>query len=212
MAKCFGVPALADNDATCAATGELVFGAGRSYRNFALITIGTGIGGGLVLDGRVFRGARGYAGELGHMCLDPHGPWCICGSRGCFEQYSSGSALQASYNRKAAKRGLHPAPTVKVVVDKATEGDPLAVQVIQEAAARIAQAFGTLANILNLEACIVGGGVSRAGNILLDPIRARLPDFCWPPIGRSVEVRAAELYNDAGVLGAAAQVIERLQK
>jgi glucokinase len=210
IADRFGVPTVTDNDATCAASGELLFGAGRKYSNFVLLTIGTGIGGGLVLDGKVFRGARGYAAEIGHMCIDPNGPWCICGSRGCLEQFASGTAIQAAYNQKAAKRGLEAAPSAESVADRARQGDVLAVITMREAATRIAQAFGTILNLLDLQACIVGGGVSRAGDILLGPIRAELPDYCWPLVSRSVDICAAGLSNNAGVVGAAAHMMSRL--
>ena len=210
MAQRFGVPAFADNDATCAAGGELAFGAGRAYANFALITLGTAIGGGLVLDGRIYRGARGFAAELGHICLDCNGPWCECGSRGCFEQYASATAIVRGYAERCRKRGAAAENlSARDVVQRACAGDRLAVECLEEAAGRIAQAFGTLCNILNLEACIIGGGLSQAGDVLLEPVRRRLADFTWPVIGQGVKVIAAELRNDAGILGAAAQVMER---
>jgi glucokinase len=224
LAQQFDVPAYAENDATSAAAGELAFGAGRSFSSFVLITIGTAIGGGLVLDGKVYRGSRGFAGEIGHLCVSPGGLWCNCGSRGCFEQYASGTAIVRLYSEKLRKRGgdpanaldpasaLNPGRTLSTrdVVEKARAGDRCAVDTLEEAGAWIAQAFGSLLNILDLQACIVGGGVSDAGETLLEPIRRRLPDHCWPQIAHGVSVRAAELRNDAGILGAAAQAFERL--
>ena len=196
-----------------AAAGELAFGAGRRYANFVLITVGTAIGGGLVLGGRVYRGSRGFAAEIGHLCVSPGGLWCNCGSRGCFEQYASGTAIARVYAEKLRKRGM-PATeglTPQAVVERARAGDCLAVDTLEEAGAWIAQAFGSILNILDLEACIVGGGVSQAGEMLLEPIRRRLPDHCWRQIGDGVKVVAAELRNDAGILGAAAQALERLE-
>ena len=105
LANAFTVPAFAENDATAAAAGELAFGAGRRFANFVLITVGTAIGGGLVLGGRVYRGSRGFAGEIGHLCVSPGGLWCNCGSRGCFEQYASGTAIARIYAEKLRKRG-----------------------------------------------------------------------------------------------------------
>jgi glucokinase len=102
----FMIPVFADNDANCAAAGELQFGAGAGYDSFVMITLGAGVGGALVLEGRVFRGTRGLAGELGHICLDAHGPYCSCGSRGCFEQYACASAIERSYLEKIGKRGV----------------------------------------------------------------------------------------------------------
>jgi glucokinase len=211
--EAFGVPAFGENDATSAAAGELVFGAGRRFSSFVLITVGTAIGGGLVFDRRVYRGWKGFAGEVGHICVSPNGLWCDCGSRGCFEQYASGTAILRVYEEKLRKRGMECADCAspRSVVERARAGDRLALDTLEEAGGWIAQAFGTLLNVLNLEACLVGGGVSEAGEMLLGPIRRRLADHCWPQIGEGVEVLAAELRNDAGILGAAAQAFERLQ-
>jgi glucokinase len=212
LAAAFGVPSFAENDATAAAAGELAFGAGRKLKSFVLITVGTAIGGGLVLDGKVYRGSRGFAAEIGHLCVVRDGLWCGCGSRGCFEQYASGTAIARVYAEKLRKRGsevpagLEP----KHVVERALAGDPLALDTLEGAGQWIAQAFGSILNILDLEACLVGGGVSSAGDMLLAPIRRHLPDHCWPQICDGVQVLAAELRNDAGILGAAAQAFERM--
>ena len=207
----FGVPAFAENDATSAAAGELAYGAGRRFKNFVLITIGTAIGGGLVMGGRVYRGSRGFAGEIGHVCVNPDGLWGNCGSRGCFEQYASGTAIAHVYAEKLRKRGITADSSAKLVVERALSGDALALDTLDEAGRWIAQAFGTLLNVLDLEACMVGGGVSDAGDALLEPVRRHLPDFCWRQVGDGVQVVAAELRNDAGILGAAAQALERMQ-
>ena len=212
LADAFTVPAFAENDATSAAAGELAFGAGRRFGSFILITVGTAIGGGLVLDGKVYRGWRGFAGEVGHLCMVPDGLWCDCQSRGCFEQYASGTAIAKIYRMKLATRGREPGGEVtpKLVAARAREGDARARDVMEEAGRWIAQAFGSILNILDLEACIVGGGVSEAGETLLEPVRRHLPDHCWPQICADVTVVAAELRNDAGILGAAAQAFERM--
>jgi glucokinase len=212
MAAAFGVPAFAENDATSAAAGELLFGAGRNFSSFLLITLGTAIGGGLVLDGRIHRGWRGFAGEIGHLCVNPRGLWCDCGSRGCFEMYASAKAMARVYGEKARKRGVDPGASLdaREVVERARAGDRCAQDTLEETADWIAQAFGSLMNILDLEACLVGGGVSEAGDMLLEPIRRKLPDHCWPQVGSGVKVLAAELRNDAGILGAAAQAFERM--
>lgn len=214
LGRTFDVPAFAENDATSAAAGELAFGAGRSLSSFVLITVGTAIGGGLVLDGKVYRGWRGFAGEIGHLCVNRDGLWCNCGSRGCLEQYASGTAILRVYTEKLRKRGENPVSslTTRAVVDRASAGDTCARDTLEEAGMWIAQAFGSLLNVLDLEACIVGGGVSEAGEVLLEPIRRHLPDHCWPQIGNGVSVRIAELRNDAGILGAAAQAFERLTR
>ncbi len=212
MQDAFSVPVFASNDATCAAAGELKFGAGRRFRHFVLLTLGTGIGGGLVLNGKVYRGSRGFAGEIGHMCVDPGGHWCNCGSQGCLEQYASAPAIQRLYQQKRGKRGLpmETERTVPAIFALAEEkSDICAVDTVEQAAACLAQALGTLINILNPEACILGGGVSQAGETLLAPVRHSLADFAWSTLLSDVEVLSAELANDAGLLGAAAEAMDR---
>jgi glucokinase len=213
LAQTFGVPAFAENDGTAAAAGELAFGAGRKFSSFVFITLGTAIGGGLVFDGKLYRGSRGFAAEIGHLCMNPDGLWCDCGSRGCFEQYASGRAIARIYTEKLKKRGNCGVEgmTPKLVVEKALAGDLAARDTLEEAGRWIAQAFGSILNILDLQACIVGGGVSEAGEALLEPVRRHLPDYCWPQIASGVQVVVAELRNDAGILGAAAQAFERLE-
>ena len=212
LERALGVPAFSENDATAAAAGELAFGAGRKFANFLLITLGTAIGGGLVLGGKVYRGSRGFAGELGHVCVVSDGLLCNCGSRGCFEQYASGTAIVRTYVEKMRKRGCNsPAATAKTVADNARSGDLQARETIEEAGRYIAQALGTILNVLDLEACLLGGGVAEAGDILLEPVQQRLPDYCWPQIAKGVQVLPAELGNDAGIRGAAAQALERLE-
>ncbi|HUI71924.1 MAG TPA: ROK family protein [Spirochaetia bacterium] len=212
LEQALGVPAFSENDATSAAAGELVFGAGRKFSSFLLITLGTAIGGGLVLGGKVYRGFRGFAGEVGHMCLVPDGVVCNCGSRGCFEQYASGTAVVRTYRERLQKRGRdNSEATAKTVFDLARSGDVLARETIVEASRYVAQALGSILNLLDVEACLVGGGVSEAGELLLEPVRQRLPDYCWPEIAQGVKVIPAELGNDAGIQGAAAQALERLE-
>ena len=213
LQRAFRVPVFADNDATCAAAAELKFGAGRKYAHFVLITLGTGIGGGLVFGGRVYRGTRGFAAEIGHMIVQPQGVLCNCGNYGCFERYASGPAMLLAYRQKRVKRGfaVEEALTVKEIFERAAGGDGLAAETVDEAARWIALVFGALTNLLNPQAFIVGGGISRAGEQLLAPIRRRLPDYAWPLLAREIDVVAAGLRNDAGLLGAAAQAMERLE-
>jgi len=209
----FRVPVSADNDATCAAAGELKFGSGRHFQDFVLLTIGTGIGGGLVQNGKVYRGSRGFAAEMGHMCVSPRGRWCNCGSQGCLEQYASAPAIQRLYLEKRRKRGLLAGGTnadVREIFKLAEKKkDTCAVDTVEEAALYIAQALGILINVLNPQACILGGGVSQAGETLLGPVRRSITDFSWPTMREGVEVLAAELANNAGLLGAAAGAMDR---
>ena len=208
----FGVPARAENDGTCAAAAELAWGAGRGCPNFLLITLGTGIGGGLALEGRIVRGARGFAGEVGHFCVQQGGHECVCGARGCFEQYASAGAILRLYQNLRRRRGL-PLDTglsAEGVLAAAEAGDELALLVVNEAARAIAQVFGSVTNLLNLEACIIGGGLSQAGDLLLRLVREAIPDYVWPLFAENLRVLSAELRNDAGLLGAAALAWEAL--
>jgi glucokinase len=219
----FVLPVFADNDANCAAAGELKFGIGMGYDSFVMITLGAGVGGALVLEGRVFRGTRGLAGEIGHLSLDAQGPFCSCGSRGCFEQYASAPAIERSYREKIAKRAGAPGPgnstdpaelrsiSAETVFLRAKAGDPSAKEVARETARHIARVFGNLVNIFNTQACIIGGGISAAGEELLQPVQENIADFAWPLPLQGVKIHIAALQNEAGVLGAAAQCLERLE-
>jgi glucokinase len=219
----FVLPVFADNDANCAAAGELMFGTGKGYDSFVMITLGAGVGGALVLEGRVFRGTRGLAGEIGHLCLDAQGPYCSCGSRGCLEQYVSASAIERGYREKILKRrgapGSGDSPettelpeiTAETVFQRAGAGDLSAAEVVRETAGHLARVFGSMINIFNPQACIIGGGISAAEKQLLDPVRKSVADFAWPLPVRDVEIHIAKLQNEAGVLGAAAQCLERLE-
>ncbi len=176
-----------------------------------------GVGGALVLEGKVFRGTRGFAGEIGHICLDPQGPFCTCGSRGCFEQYTSASAIERSYLEKCAKRATGPAEptgaesvTAELVFQRACEEDSCAIEVVRETAQHIARVFGNLVNVFNPEACIIGGGISAAGEELLEPVTEYIADFAWPLPLSGVKIHTAALQNEAGILGAAAQCLEHL--
>jgi glucokinase len=212
------LPVFADNDANCAAAGELKFGVGAGYESFVMITLGAGVGGALVLEGKIFRGTRGLAGEIGHICLDPQGPFCTCGSRGCFEQYVSASAIERSYLEKCGKRATVPVEptgaepvTAEVVFQRACGGDACAIEVVRETGRHIARVFGNLVNVFNPEACIIGGGISAAGEELLGPVTEYIADFTWPLPLSGVKIHTAALQNEAGILGAAAQCLERLK-
>jgi glucokinase len=160
----------------------------------------------------VFRGTRGLAGEIGHLCLDAQGPFCTCGSRGCFEQYASASAIERSYREKITKRCEVDSQsiTAETVFQRAKTGDPSAGEVVRETAWHIARVFGNLVNIFNPQACIIGGGISAAGEQLLRFVRAYIADFAWPLPLTGVIIHTAALQNEAGVLGAAAQCLERI--
>ena len=209
MEKEFGIPTRVDNDVRTAALGELNYGAGVGCENLVCITVGTGIGSGLVINGKLVRGADNAAGEIGHIKLNMQGgPLCGCGDRGCLEAYASGPSIVAmaeEYIRggKSTKyRELaNPDITPYIVAVAAKEGDPVAKQIFRIMGEYIGMGLVSVVNLLNPEKIIIGGGVADAGDILLDPIRETIAKRAMT-IQREVEVVPAQLGNTAGVIGA----------
>lgn len=209
-----GLPVAVDNDATCATWAEARIGAAAGARHAVLVTLGTGIGGGLVADGRRLRGAYGFAGEPGHMCVDPQGPRCPCGRRGCWERFASGSGL-ARLARDAAFAGRIPGVVSLAggdpedvrgehVTRAAATGDEGARGVMADFGWWVALGVAALVNVLDPEVVVVGGGLVAAGDLLLDPVRAAYADLVLAPSRRPpVEIRAAALGERAGAVGAA---------
>ncbi|HEY7755404.1 MAG TPA: ROK family glucokinase [Actinomycetota bacterium] len=216
-----GLPCQVDNDATVAAYGEYRFGAGRGFRHLLLVAVGTGIGGGIVADGRLFRGANGFAAEIGHLIVEPGGPRCGCGNEGCWEQVAAGRAIDR-LGREAASRdggsllarlagGDPERVSGEHVTEAARQGDETAVRILSEVGRRLGQGIAGLVNILDPQVVVVGGGAIGAGDLLLEPARAAFVDAVEGPEHRpAVPIVAAELGNDAGAVGAAALVLEEL--
>ena len=209
MEKEFGIPTRVDNDVRTATLGELNYGAGVGCENLVCITVGTGIGSGLVVNGKLVRGANNAAGEIGHIKLNMQGgPLCGCGDRGCLEAYASGPSIVAmaeEYIRggKSTKyRELaNPDITPYIVEVTAKEGDPVARQIFRIMGEYIGMGLTSVVNLLNPEKIIIGGGVADAGDILLDPIRETIAKRAMT-IQKEVEVVPAQLGNTAGVIGA----------
>jgi glucokinase len=212
-----GRPAVVDNDATAGALGEYWFGAGRTrgVRHLVYLTLSTGVGGGLILDGRVYRGAAGNAGELGHLTIDHHGRPCACGRRGCLEAYVSGTNIA----RRAREALEGPAPsslralesvTARDVSTAAAAGDPLAARIWNETTAILGTAVATILDVFNPQLVVLGGGVTRAGRQLLDPVRSSALAEALGPARRSADVVLAERGDELGVVAAAAVAFERL--
>ena len=209
-----GLPAFVDNDANVAALAEHRFGAGRGRRDMVMLTIGTGIGGGLILGGEVYRGATGAGAELGHTVIEIDGPACQgnCPGRGCVETFASGTALGRE-GRAAAER--EPGSVLgamlaegeeidgKAVTEAALSGDATARGVFDLIGSRLGVALTSFANIFEPEVFVVGGGVIAAGDLLLEPARRELAARALPPM-KEIPVLAAELGSDAGMIGAAA--------
>jgi glucokinase len=199
-----GLPVAVDNDGNCAALAEWRQGAAAGARHVVLLTLGTGIGGGLVLDGKLYRGARGAGAELGHMVVDADGPACFgdCPGRGCLEALASGSALA----RDALAAGL-PGDGAEVT-RLAREGDAAAGAVLDAVGRRLGAGLAGLAMVFGPEVIVVGGGVMAAGELLLGPAREELARRAMEPTRSAVRVMAAGLGEDAGMIGAALMAAE----
>ncbi|MEZ5097602.1 MAG: ROK family glucokinase [Nocardioides sp.] len=210
------LPVVVENDANAAAWAEFAFGAGEDVDDLLLLTVGTGVGGGLVLDGRLYRGAFGVAAEVGHMRVVPDGHLCGCGKRGCWEQYASGSALVRAARTAAAARAPEAAPlldraggrvkgiTGPLITQAARDGDPFALEQLATLGRWLGEGVASLADVLDPALTVVGGGVSAAGDLLLAPMRAA---FEAQLTGRghrpTMQIRPARLGNRAGLIGAA---------
>jgi glucokinase len=215
-----GLPAVVDNDATCAAWGEHERGASAGQNHSILITLGTGIGAGITVKGEVLRGANGFAGEPGHMIVDPGGPPCPCGRRGCWERYGSGSGL-ARLGRDAAHAGLVPrvvelaggdAEDVRGehVTQAAGEGCEGATEVLRQFGWWVALGIANLVAILDSEMVVIGGGLVASGDLVLDPIRAAFPSLLFGgPVRPEVPIVQAALGEHAGAIGAALLAAQR---
>lgn len=212
IASGFGIPVLVENDANCAAWAEHRFGAGKGTMDMLMVTVGTGIGGGIVAGGRLYRGSRGFAGEFGHMPISLDGPRCACGNIGCLEAWASGSALGRLARERAAGHedsevmrlagGVAENITGAVVGAAADVLDEFALELLSELGVRLGVGLAGLAKAFDPEMIVVGGGVSEEGELLLsaarDELASRFRDQVAPPI-----LVSAALGNDAGVVGAA---------
>lgn len=207
----FHIPTRVDNDVRCAALGELNFGAGKGCENLICITVGTGIGSGLIVNGKLVRGASNAAGEIGHIKLQMNdGPICGCGDTGCLEAFASGPSIVAmaeDYIRggkstKFREMANSNPITPYIVCETAKAGDPVAKRIFTIIGEYIGIGMASVVNLLNPEKIIVGGGVADAGEILMTPLKETLKKRAMKIAGEAVEVVPAQLGNTAGVIGA----------
>jgi len=187
-----------ENDANAAALGELRFGAGKGFRNLVYITVSTGIGGGIIINGKIYKGALGTAGEIGHMVIDMHGPKCGCGNYGCLEALAAGPAI-------AKMAGTKNALEAEI---KAKNGNKRAKMAIEIAAKYIGIGIANLNNILNPDIFVVGGGVSNMGRLLLDPVKHWAREYSMKASRKSLIIVQTKLKKNVGVLGAASLCIK----
>jgi glucokinase len=215
----FERPAVLENDATAAAAGEHRYGAGTGTRNMVYLTISTGVGGGVVVDGHLYRGS-GNGAELGHVTVDWHGRPCRgCGRLGCLEAYVSGTsiaerareAIADSPNSSSSLAAIE-APTAEDVAAAARAGDALALGIWDETVAALACGLTSIVNVFEPELVVVGGGVSRAGEQLLAPVRQWVRANAMEPAGRSVDMVASALGDRVGVVGAAAIALDGMPR
>jgi glucokinase len=210
------------NDANAAALGEFYFGAARGVRNFIFITLSTGIGGGIVIDGRIYSGAIGAAGEVGHMTIDDNGPICNCGNRGCWETLASGTAL-AREARHRIKEGVATSileyaegdmekVTAQVIHNAAEQGDSLAKELIARTGYYVGVGLANLVNIFNPELIVIGGGLSNIGDMLLKPAFKTAGERAYKEAFQAVRFASAELGRNSGVLGAATFALQEIKK
>ena len=209
-----GLPAFLENDANAGGLGEALFGAGQGADSLLYVNIGTGIGGAVIIGGRIHRGAHSNAGEIGHVVIDPwRGPVCTCGKRGCLEALASGSALGKAARRRLQEESsldssLATLPANEVtgtkVGEAAQEGDSLALEIIGQAAEYLGLALAGATNVLDPEMIVIGGGVSELGDLLLAPTRQAFQRYATPPVAANTAIVIAQLGYDAGVIGAAA--------
>lgn len=205
-------PAMLDNDVNLMALGELHAGVARQVDDFLLVKIGTGVGCGIVVDGRIYRGVSGSAGDIGHMMVDEDGPLCPCGNIGCLEAYFGGSAL-AAQAESAARSGASPhlaarlaatgSVTAEDVAIAAAQGDPVAIQLIRDGGRRVGQVLAGLVSFFNPGLVIIAGGVARLGHILLAEIRSVVYRRSLPLATGNLPIVLSELEDVAGVVGAA---------
>ncbi|MDX1978803.1 MAG: ROK family protein [Bryobacteraceae bacterium] len=211
LSELLGAKVAADNDARVALAGEHRWGAARGYQHVLMLTLGTGVGGGVISHGRLLRGASGVAGHIGHLTIDPAGAPCICGNRGCLETVFSSRAIEAqafsAVHRGVASR-LGRGAACADVFALAAQGDLVAADIVFEATYKLAAAVAGLVMVFDPEVIVIGGQIAAAGEQLLDPLRQEIHARTRLMLRRDVPVIATRLSDPSGVLGAAALALD----
>lgn len=221
MQSALQVPVAIDNDANCAALGEMWRGAGKGAQNLICITLGTGVGGGVIVDGDIVHGSKGAAGEIGHITSVTEGGFlCNCGKRGCLETVASATGLVTTAEEQAASfigesslkenyeaTGIMSA---KDIFEYASLGDQLALDSIEHLANHLGLALANCSVVIDPEKIVIGGGVSKAGDLLLNPIRQYFKKYAFKPVAEKTEIVVAQLGNDAGIMGAAWLAVHKI--
>ena len=205
----FRLPAVVENDANCAGLGEAMGGAGRGCSSMVLLTLGTGIGSAIVLDGKLWTGKGGFASEFGHVSIDFNGPKCGCGNRGCIEMYASATAvvlrMKAALRAGGKSKFFKPAGkmTAEQVYNAAKRGDRLSRKIVDETALCLGAAIANIINALDPEVIVLAGGMAKAGKIFLGKVKKAAKKRALKEASRGVRIVPAELGEDAGIIGAA---------
>ncbi|HSV86805.1 MAG TPA: ROK family protein [Levilinea sp.] len=207
-----GLPVVLDNDANCAAWGEFRLGAGRGARHMCYLTFSTGCGMGIVIDRRLYRGATGTAGEIGHTVVNPDGPRCSCGKRGCLMSYACGMALDEMARgciecgeETLLKELCGECPQqvkAEQVAEAARQGDAVALRLLEIAGRYFGIGLSTVVQVLNPDTIVIGGGLAHIGPLLLHPCQRAMNEYIHPVLAGSAQVKLSELWHDAGLLGA----------
>ncbi|MGZ9934014.1 ROK family transcriptional regulator [Streptomyces sp. NC-S4] len=205
LSQRLGVPVYVDNDANLGALGELVWGSGRGVKDLAYIKVASGVGAGLVINGQIYRGPGGTAGEIGHITLDESGPVCRCGNRGCLETFAA-----ARYVLPLLQGTHGPELTMERVVELAREGDPGCRRVITDVGRHVGSGVASLCNLLNPSRVVLGGSLAEAGELVLAPIRESVGRYAIPSAARQLSVLTGSLGGRAEVLGALALVLSEM--
>ncbi|MEU9236584.1 ROK family transcriptional regulator [Streptomyces subrutilus] len=205
LSRRLGVPVYVDNDANLGALGELVWGSGRGVKDLAYIKVASGVGAGLVINGQIYRGPGGTAGEIGHITLDESGPVCRCGNRGCLETFAA-----ARYVLPLLQSSHGPELTMERVVELARDGDPGCRRVITDVGRHVGSGVASLCNLLNPSRVVLGGSLAEAGELVLAPIRESVGRYAIPSAARQLSVLTGSLGGRAEVLGALALVLSEM--
>lgn len=203
LAKAIDLPVWMDNDANAVTYGEWMYGAGKGFSSIICITLGSGVGGGIILNRGLHRGEDGLAGEIGHMCVQPNGRPCRCGKKGCLEAYSSGTAISTIYREKDRNGAIDDDIKPLQVYEKATGGDSLALEVFEGFGAHLGIAIANLVNVFSIHHYVITGGVSRAWELFSDSLEEALERNLFHPHKGRVRVLQGQLGDKAGVIGVA---------
>jgi glucokinase len=220
LMESFSYPVYVENDANAYALGEYWFGAGKGTSCMVCITLGTGVGGGIILDGNIWRGADGMAGEVGHITVNPDGPLCPCGNRGCLERYSSATAViemavaavargEKTSLKNLKKAGL--AITPEAVADAAKKGDRVAGRIYSEVGKYLGIAIADLINLLNIECIVIGGGLTGAWDLFIGPLKEEVKARAFKIPAKRCRIVRGKLKDDAGILGAAGLALKTIR-